>query len=128
MTVKEIENSIGICGLVCALCNCKSTCLGCKNKNEDCPIKKCSSEKGRDYCFLCEKFPCDEGIFKSIRVRAFNMVAKEDGLQNLAQYIIRNFQNGIQYHRNDGIKGDYDRLQTEQEVISLLKDGRPNCI
>ena len=37
-----------------------------------------------------------------------------------------NFQNGIQYHRNDGIKGDYDRLQSEQEVISLLKNGRPD--
>lgn len=124
MTVKEIEKSFGICGLVCALCSYKSNCAGCRCKDGDCSVKRCCLGKGLDYCFLCGEFPCGEEMFKSIRLKAFNMVAKEYGLQRLAEYLMRNFQNGIQYHRNDGIKGDYDRLQSEQEVISLLKDGR----
>ena len=52
------------------------------------------------------------------------MVAKEDGLHKLAEYLMRNLEYGIQYHRNDGLKGDYDRLQSEHEVITLLRDGR----
>jgi hypothetical protein len=126
MTVNEIANSISICGLVCALSSCKSSCTGCRSQVGDCSIKKCSSKKELDYCFLCEEFPCHEGMFKNIRLNAFNMIAKEEGLQKLAEYLLRNYQNGIQYHRRDGIKGDYDRLQKEQEVISLLKNGRPD--
>ncbi|MEG6613315.1 GNAT family N-acetyltransferase [Pseudoclostridium thermosuccinogenes] len=124
MTVREIEKSFGICGLVCALCGYKSNCAGCRCKDEDCSIKSCCLGKGLDYCFLCDEFPCGEEMFKSIRLRAFNMVAKECGLEKLAEYLMRNHQNGIQYHRSDGIKGDYDRLQSEQEVIALLKEGR----
>ncbi|HKL99881.1 MAG TPA: DUF3795 domain-containing protein [Mobilitalea sp.] len=123
MTVKEIEKSIGICGLVCNLCSGKSNCSGCRCKDGNCSIKKCSLEKELDYCFLCNEYPCGEEMFKNIRLKAFNRVAKEDGLQKLAEYLMRNFQNGIQYHSKDGIKGDYDRLQSEQDVISLLKDG-----
>lgn len=126
MTIKEIENNIAVCGLVCTFCSCKSNCSGCRSKDEDCSIKKCSSEKGLDYCFLCEEFPCDEGMFKNIRLKAFNMVAKEEGLHKLAEYLVRNYQNGIQYHRSNGLKGDYDKRQSEEEVISLLKNGRPD--
>lgn len=129
MTAEEIEKSMGVCGLVCALCSYKSDCEGCRNKkcsckDGDCSVKKCCLEKGLDYCYLCNEFPCGEKMFKSIRLKAFNMVAREDGLQKLAEYLMRNYQNGIQYHRNDGLKGDYDRLQSEQEIIHLLRNGR----
>lgn len=128
MSVKEIENSFAICGLVCALCSSKEICSGCKNKceacNSECSIKKCCIEKGLDYCFLCDEFPCDEGMFKNTRVRAFNIVAKDEGINKLSQYLHRNKENGIQYHRSGGIQGDYDRLKSEEEVISLLKNGK----
>lgn len=124
MTVEKINEGIGICGLVCALCSYKSNCVGCRCKEGECSIKKCCLDKGLDYCFLCDEFPCGEEIFENMRIKAFNMVAKEDGLQTLVGYLMRNSQNGIQYHRKDGIKGDYDRLQSEKEVISLLRDGR----
>lgn len=124
MMAREIEQSIGICGLVCALCSYKSNCSGCRCKDGDCSVKKCSVEKGVDYCFLCDKFPCSVEMFKNVRLKAFNMVAREEGLQKLAEYLQRNLQNGIQYHRNDGLKGDYDKLQSEEDVITLLRDGR----
>ncbi len=54
------------------------------------------------------------------------MVAKEEGLHKLAEYLLKNYQNGIQYHRSDGLKGDYDRRQSEEKIISLLKNGRPD--
>jgi len=76
MTVNDIENSIGICGLVCALCNCQSNCVGCRCKDGECSVKKCCLEKELNYCFLCDEFPCDEEMFKNIRLKAFNMVAQ----------------------------------------------------
>ncbi|NJD01711.1 MAG: GNAT family N-acetyltransferase [Ruminiclostridium sp.] len=124
MTAREIEKSISVCGLVCSLCSYKSNCVGCRCKDGDCSLKKCCSGKGLDYCFLCDEFPCNEEMFKNIRLKAFNMVAREDGLQRLSEYLMRNSENSIQYHRYDGIKGDYDRLHSEQEVIALLRNGR----
>ena len=46
------------------------------------------------------------------------------GLKMLAECLMRNMQNGFRYHRNNGLKGGFDLLQSEQEVISLLKNGR----
>lgn len=39
------------------------SCLGCRasEKNswtQDCQIRKCASEKGIEFCYQCEEFPC----------------------------------------------------------------------
>ncbi len=124
LTAKEIEKSISICGLVCALCSENVNCSGCKCKDEDCSIKKCSSTKKLNYCFECNEFPCNEGIFCNVRLRAFNRVAKEEGVEKFAEYLKKNYDNGITYHRNDGLKGDYDVLTNENDIMLLLKTGK----
>ena len=126
MTVQEIMESYGICGLVCALCSYNIQCAGCRCKDGDCDIKSCCLEKGLSHCFLCDEFPCDKGMHKNTRIRAFNTIAKNEGLQKLAEYLYNNYTRGIYYHRPDGLTGDYDRCKTETEIIELLKNGKPN--
>jgi RimJ/RimL family protein N-acetyltransferase len=69
MTIQDIKESYGICGLVCSLCSYNTNCSGCKCKKEDCEIT---------------------------------------------------------YHRADKLAGDYDRCKTMEDVIDLLKNGKPN--
>jgi len=126
MTKMEIEKSYGICGLVCALCGYNENCAGCQGKDDDCDIKACCCSKDLGYCYLCNEWPCNKNMHKNIRIRAFNSVAKTEGLDKLAEYLHNNHNRGITYHKPDGLPGDYDKCKTEQEVIELLKNGRPD--
>ena len=65
-------------------------------------------------------------MHKGIRTRAFNSVAKTEGLGKPAEYLHINHNRGIIYHKLDGLTGDYDKCKTEQEVIDLLKYGKPD--
>jgi len=57
-----------------------------------------------------------------LRLKTFVKCIKEDGIENFSQCILRNFENGILYHRN-GIRGDYD-LDTEEEILHLIRTGK----
>jgi len=126
MTVKEIEESYGICGLVCALCSYSENCAGCRRKPAECGVRECCVSKGLDYCYLCEEYPCDKDMHKSMRHKAFNAVAKNEGLHALAEYLYENYKAGIYYHKPGGLTGDYDKCETEREIIDLLKNGKPD--
>lgn len=121
------EKDLAVCGLACVLCSSEE-CPGCKakgcRKESDCRIHKCASEKGLEGCYLCEEFPCQEEMFKGVRIRAFNQYARQFGKKALLERLHENFKNGISYHRGDGIKGDYDCLETEEEVMQLIRFGR----
>ena len=54
-----------------------------------------------------------------IRLRAFVRFIKDEGLEKLARCIIENEKKGIKY----GFQKDYDGLETEDDVIRLLKTG-----
>ena len=128
--MKFYENKdFAVCGLACMLCSAED-CPGCKargcKEGNDCPVYRCAIDKGLDGCYQCEKFPCDEKMLSGIRIRAFNRYAKQYGKQALINRLRSNYQNGIAYHRSDALNGDYDICKTEQEVIDLLKNGRPN--
>ena len=56
-----------------------------------------------------------------VKIRAFIRCIKEDGLERFAEYVVRNGQKGVVYHR-EGIYGDYD-LDGEDAVLGLLRDG-----
>lgn len=43
------------------------------------------------------------------------------GLHNLAGYLKKNLDQGIQYHKPDGSKGDYDELDNEYQILQLLR-------
>jgi len=126
MTAKDIEKDYGICGLVCSFCSYNVNCSGCRCKDDNCEIKTCCGAKGLQYCFECGEWPCDKDMHNGIRIRAFNTVAKNEGLDALAEYLHINLSRGITYHRADKLSGDYDRCKTEQEVIDLLKCGKPD--
>jgi uncharacterized protein YehS (DUF1456 family) len=56
-----------------------------------------------------------------LRLKTFVKCIKEDGIEKFSEYILRNYNNGIIYHRN-GYTGDYD-LETEEEILNLIRNG-----
>lgn len=55
-----------------------------------------------------------------LRLRAFIRFIKDEGLAKLAECIIKNDKRGIKY----GYQKDYDGLESDEEVIRLLKTGK----
>lgn len=132
-TVREIAESIAYCGLVCRFCG---LCAGCKSANnscskhlsqEGCYQYDCCIQRGLNGCWECADFSCDKDMFSvghDVRLKAFVRCAKEDGLEKLAEYLKRNADNGIQYHKGNGLSGDYDGLENETDVLRLLRTGK----
>lgn len=54
-------------------------------------------------------------------MRAFITCMKEDGIDRFSEYIVRNAEHGIVYHR-EGVIGDSD-LDSEDDVLKLLRTG-----
>ena len=123
------ERGIGYCGLACVLCS-DTDCSGCAARiagGGDCSAGKCAAGKGIDGCYACAEYDsCTEGMPHGKRSRAFNRYAKEFGGRALIDRLRVNYQNGITYHRPDKLPGDYDRCETEKEIIDLLKNGKPD--
>jgi RimJ/RimL family protein N-acetyltransferase len=123
------EKGISFCGLACALCS-EEACVGCKARGCkevcDCSVYKCAIAKELDGCYQCDQFPCDEGMLRGTRIRAFNQYARQFGKQALLNRLHSNFENGITYHRPDGLTGDYDSLETEDEIMQLIQFGKSN--
>lgn len=53
---------LSLCGLNCGLCPMKlgNHCGGCGKGNQSYRIAKCSMEQHVEYCFECDKYPCDK--------------------------------------------------------------------
>lgn len=64
----------------------QAACSGCRGDNVLCPIEcaagRCTREKGIDFCFQCEDFPCTKHIDSQTRDRwlKFNQRMKEIGV------------------------------------------------
>jgi hypothetical protein len=56
-----------------------------------------------------------------VRFQGFLQCAKEEGIEALAGYLLRNLRRGIHYNRGDTYKGDYDTCETVEEVLVMLK-------
>lgn len=127
---KEIEHSVGACGLICGLCGDRQHgCKGCGNNADiSCGIIQCCQDKSLKGCYECSDYPCGvfppgESKFNNIRVKAINRVAREEGLGKLAEYLARNHEAGIVYHRSTGLGGDYDQAD-ENKAIDLIQHGK----
>lgn len=132
MTVIEVVKNIGYCGLVCSFCHLKDTCDGCKSEEnccgrhlsgDGCYQYNCCVERGIGGCWECKDFCCGKDMFSEshdIRLRAFVRCAKEEGVEKLAEYVLRNQQSDIKY----GYNKDYDGLESEEVVLKLLKTGQ----
>jgi hypothetical protein len=130
MTVEQIKNSISYCGLLCILCCSDRSCdchsdnhCGKKSSEEGCFQHDCCVKNDFSGCWECPDFSCDKDMFndKHLRLKTFVKCIKEDGIDTFSNYILRNHENGIIYHRN-GYTGDYD-LETEEKIINLLRNG-----
>lgn len=51
----------------------KASCSGCRSDNNKCPIdchaKTCHKEKGIDFCFQCDEYPCNKQFQGKLRDR-----------------------------------------------------------
>lgn len=131
MTILEVARNIGYCGLVCSLCHLKDNCKGCKSDQNSCSRRlsengcyqyNCCVERGIEGCWECNDFCCGQDMFSEshdIRIRAFVRCAREEGVEKLAEYVLRNQENGIKY----GYQQDYDGLGSEEAVLKLLRTG-----
>ena len=131
MTAEQIAKSISCCGLICSLCSSNSSCdcrltNQCEKKSSSagCFQYKCCNKRGFSGCWECPDFSCDKDMFndRNLRLKVFVKCIKEDGIETFSQYILRNFENGVLYHRN-GYTGDYD-LDTEEAILALLRNGK----
>ena len=132
MTIQEVTASIAYCGLVCKFCHLAASCGGCKSEANCCGRHmseggcfqhNCCVEKGLNGCWECGEFPCGEDMFSSshdVRLRAFVRCAKEEGVEKLAEYVLKNQEKNIVY----GHGRDYDGLGSEEAVLELLREGR----
>lgn len=128
MNEKDITNSIGYCGLVCALCHNAKLCSGCKSKDNTCSCQggkegcfqyNCCQKKGIQGCWECDESPCSKGMFSkehNIRNRAFVRFAKYEGVEELGKCVFENQMHGIRY----GYGKDYDQFDNESDVVKLL--------
>ena len=128
MNEKDITESIGYCGLVCALCHNAKICEGCKSKHCGCSKQKskegcyqyqCCKKKGINGCWECDDAPCEHDMFSkqhNIRNRAFIRFAKYEGVEELGKCVFINQLRGIKY----GFGKDYDHCNTESEVVEIL--------
>ena len=123
------KRGIGYCGLACVLCSVKD-CPGCAvgiAGGGDCSAGKCAVDKGVEGCYACPDYAsCTESMPRGKRSQAFNRYVREFGKQALIDRLRVNYQNGITYHRPDKTSGDYDVLETMDEIYQLLRYGRNN--
>ena len=122
------ERGIGYCGLACVLCSYDGDCPGCKARittGHECSAGKCAVDMAVAGCYACPEFDtCGEGMPHGKRSRVFNLFAREFGEQALIDRLRINFENGITYHTPGKSPGDYDKLETEDEIFQLLRHGR----
>lgn len=70
-------------------------CVGCRNGGpcfEFCAARTCFQEKGVDFCFQCDEFPCDRNHYPGSldrRWRAFGARMKEVGVEQFYEESLR---------------------------------------
>ncbi len=62
-------------------------------------------------------------MLDKLRIRAFARFAKEYGTDELIKCLLQNKKNGIVYHYDGQLVGDYDKCETEEEIIEMIKHG-----
>lgn len=120
-----MHNQIAYCGLACCVCSENTSCKGCRNngcKDKDwCKNYNCCREKGLNGCWECIDFPCSGGMLDKLRVRTFAQFVKEYGEDELVRCLMKNKQNGLKYHYDGQLIGDYDKGQTEDEIKRIIR-------
>ncbi|MDD3929503.1 MAG: DUF3795 domain-containing protein [Sphaerochaeta sp.] len=118
------QKGIAFCGLACCLCEEKPSCKGCRQGDcpdaQGCKAYQCAVEKGHAGCWECTEFPCDFTLFSSLRIRTFASYVARYGQDALLAALHAGEQNGLHYHYQGKLVGDYDKVQDEVELFALL--------
>lgn len=124
----NIEKGIAYCGLACCVCSENEQCAGCRNEGckdkEWCKSYNCCRMKKINGCWECADFPCENEMLNKLRIRAFADFIKEYGEERLLKCLKRNEESGIVYHYKGQLIGDYDKSESEDEIIRMLLYGR----
>lgn len=117
------EKGISYCGLACALC-ANQDCLGCQKKGcehfASCEIHACCTRKQIKGCAYCDEYPCVQKMLKKPRIAVFNDIIKHYGEEILLDCLDRNEKIGICHHYENSIVGDYDQLESMDEIKTLI--------
>lgn len=107
MDAKTVANSIAYCGLICALCHESDKCAGCKSDHNCCgrhlrgrllSIQLLRQQGDRWLLGMRGRGPCDRDMFGAehdVRNRVFVKVAKQEGVEKLAEYVWTNFSSAV---------------------------------
>ena len=123
-----IMKAIAFCGLACCVCSENKGCVGCQDGGCEshgwCKNYNCCKEKGLNGCWECSEFPCTRCMLDKPRIYAFAEFARRYGVEELEKCLLRNKEKGIVYHYEGQLVGDYDKCQTEEEIIEMIKTGK----
>ena len=116
--------AIAFCGLACCVCSENKGCVGCQDVGCEshgwCKNYNCCKEKGLNGCWECSEFPFTGCMLDKPRIRAFAEFARRYGVEELEKCLLRNKEKGIVYHYESQLVGDYDKCQTEEEIIEMI--------
>lgn len=120
--------AIAFCGLACCVCSENKGCVGCQDGGCEshgwCKNYNCCKEKGLNGRWECSEFPFTGCMLDKPRIRAFAEFARRYGVEELEKCLLRNKEKGIVYHYESQLVGDYDKCQTEEEIIEMIKTGK----
>lgn len=121
------EKGVAYCGLACCVCSENEQCAGCRNDGchgkEWCKSFNCCKEKNLNGCWECADFPCENEMLDKLRVRTFAKFVAEHGENALMGALEKNERDGVVYHYSGQIVGDYDELETEEEITNMILRG-----
>jgi hypothetical protein len=122
------EKGIAYCGLACCICSENQNCPGCRNDGckdkEWCISFNCCKQKGLNGCWECTEFPCSNDMLDKLRVRTFIKFIAEYGEEKFMDCLERNEKNGVVYHYDGQLIGDYDIPTTEGEIKKMILFGK----
>lgn len=118
---------VAFCGLACCVCSENAGCAGCRNEGcqdkSGCKSHDCCRTYGLEGCWECDDFPCEYGMFHSLRVKAFAKYIAQNGADNLIRRLKNNEEHGVIYHYEGQLTGDYDLFQSEEEIFRFINQG-----
>lgn len=121
------DKGVAYCGLACCVCSENATCAGCRKEGckekEWCKSFNCCKTRGLNGCWEYLEFPCENQMLDKLRVRTFAKFIAEYGEEKHMDAIEENELNGMVYHYEGQLVGDYDIPKSEEGIRQLLFQG-----
>lgn len=127
VTLFNRNKGVAFCGLACCVCSENKACAGCRMEGCKgkawCKSFRCCKGKVLNGCWECDDFPCEYSMFNKLRIRTFAKYIAQYGAESLMNALQNNEENGFIYHYDGQLIGDYDLLQSEEELYQFIRQG-----